>query len=176
MGGRLALFLALTYPQRFRSLILEGASPGLASEREREARRRSDGVPWQTEIEAKGLAWFVEYWERLPLWETQGQLPRAALEAQGRQRLRNDAVGLANSLRGMGTGAQPNLWPLLPRLTLPTLLLVGDRDEKYRRINERMLSQIPNGRLQLIPEAGHNTHLENPMDFEDAVRLFVEGL
>lgn len=42
MGGRLALYFALTRPERVRRLVLESASPGLATEAEREARRRSD--------------------------------------------------------------------------------------------------------------------------------------
>ena len=39
MGGRLALYLALTHPDRCRAVVLESGSPGLASEREREGRR-----------------------------------------------------------------------------------------------------------------------------------------
>ena len=42
LGGRLALFLALRYPERFMSLLLESASPGLADESERADRRRRD--------------------------------------------------------------------------------------------------------------------------------------
>ena len=32
MGGRLALFMALRYPERFKSLILESASPGFGKQ------------------------------------------------------------------------------------------------------------------------------------------------
>ena len=138
-------------------------------------RRRSD-EQLADRIETEGIDSFVDHWERLPLWATQAKLPPAVLEAQRQQRLCNNAPGLANSLRGMGTGAQPNLWPLLPRLPLPTLLIVGACDRKFHDINERMLSRIPNARLATISHAGHNTQLENPSAFERALRSFLESL
>lgn len=175
MGGRLALYMALRFPQRFHSLILESASPGLADATERAQRRRHDNS-LADEIEAKGVEWFVYYWERLPLWETQSRLPPKTLEAQRRQRLSNSARGLANNLRGMSAGAQPNLWPQLPTLQLPALLLVGEQDDKFRRINEAMAVLLPKAQLRLIPSAGHNTHLENPLAFCSAVESFLNGL
>ena len=175
MGGRLALSLALRYPQRFRSLILESASPGIASDSEREARRLNDNA-LADQIEANGIEWFADYWERLPLWETQRRLPADVLESQRQQRLQNCATGLANCLRGMGTGAQPNLWLLLWSVKLPTLLIVGERDRKFRRITQDMLQCLPRAESQIMVEAGHNTHLENPDDFARAVLSFLDRL
>ena len=172
MGGRLALFLACEYPGRLRALILESAAPGLADERERAERRRQD-ERLAAEIEANGVEWFVAHWERLPLWSTQS---KALLRAQRKQRLNNRARGLANSLRGMGAGAQPNLWGQLPDIALPTRLIVGERDEKFRRINQAMNQSIPHARLSLIPGSGHNTHLEDPDAFCQALRTFLYRL
>ncbi|MDQ7033362.1 MAG: alpha/beta fold hydrolase [Anaerolineae bacterium] len=112
MGGRLALYIATHYPDRVKSLILESASPGLKTEAEREARRKSDN-DLADKIEANGIEWFVDYWEKLPLWHTQTPGQRAYLREQ---RLKNDPVGLANSLRGMGTGVMPSLWDKLSEL------------------------------------------------------------
>src|SRR5687768_14571218 len=42
MGGRLALYLALRYPERCAGLFLESTSPGLESGEERKARREAD--------------------------------------------------------------------------------------------------------------------------------------
>lgn len=42
MGGRLALAIAVNYPERVRRLILESASPGLETEEERAERRQKD--------------------------------------------------------------------------------------------------------------------------------------
>ena len=172
MGGRLALYLACHFPARFSQLVLESSSPGLATEPERTARRQSDEAlaDW---IEANGIESFVERWEKLPLWASQQQLSEAVRAKLRQQRLQNSPQGLANSLRGMGTGAQPSLWEKLPSLTLPTLLIAGELDGKFVAINEQMEKALPNGRLHIIPQAGHTTHLERPFAFETAVMEFL---
>ena len=53
------------------------------------------------------------------------------------------AVGLANTLRGMGTGAQEPLWDQLSTLAPPTLLVVGEEDMKFRAIAETMALRMP---------------------------------
>ncbi len=175
MGGRLALYLTLHYPARFSSLVLESASPGLADAAEREQRRLRDEA-LANKIETRGIEWFVEYWERLPLWASQANLPAGILAGQRRQRLRNDPRGLANSLRGLGAGAQPSLWRDLPTLTAPTLLVAGDLDAKFRRINGAMAQKMPNASLAILPAAGHNSHLENPAAFTRALRSFLQSI
>lgn len=170
MGGRLALFLALHYPGQIRSLILESASPGLADERAQSQRRRHDNE-LADKVEARGIAWFVDYWERLPLWASQSE---EQIERQRSQRLANNPLGLANCLRAMGTGAQPNLWRTLSSLALPTCLIVGERDAKFRQINQAMRAAMPKARLSIIPAAGHNTHLENPAAFCRELRSFID--
>ena len=175
MGGRLALRLALGYPARFRSLILESASPGLADAAERERRRRQDAALAER-IETMGIAWFVDYWEKLPLWKSQQTLPEETQSAQRKQRLGNSATGLANSLRGMGSGAQANLWPRLEHVTMPALLMVGEQDSKFVAINQLMARQMPEAELLVIPGAGHNIHLEQPLVFQERVKSFLCGL
>lgn len=175
MGGRLALYLALRYPERFSSLVLESASPGLADETER-ARRRQQDEALADRIEAHGIRWFVDFWEGLPLWASQSQLPSTVLQAQRNQRLSNDPRGLANSLRGMGAGAQPDLWQELPTLAIPALLVVGELDHKFRRINQAMTDSASSAELAVISSAGHNTHLENPTAFARVVRSFLQGI
>ena len=174
MGGRLALYLACHFPARFSQLILESSSPGLATEAERAARRQSDEAlaDW---IEANGVEAFVARWEKLPLWASQQQLPDDVRQRLHQQRLQNSPRGLAHSLRGMGTGAQPSLWEKLPGLAQPTLLIVGALDTKFVAINKEMAGLLPNGRLHLIPHAGHTTHLERPSEFATAVMEFLSN-
>ncbi len=172
MGGRLALYLACHYPERFSQLILESSSPGLATEAERAARRQQDEAlaDW---IEANGIEPFVARWEALPLWASQQQLSAETQQRLRQQRLQNSVVGLANSLRGMGTGAQPSLWPKLPEVTLPSLLIAGELDHKFVAIQEQMVGLLGNGRFHPIPNAGHTTHLEQPALFQAAIRSFL---
>lgn len=172
MGGRLALYLALERPFLARSLVLESASPGLATDAERKARRRQDEA-LARRLEDEGIAPFVAFWESLPIWASQAALPSATRERQRLRRLANDPAGLAASLRGLGTGAQPSLWPRLHELACPVLLLTGAADDKFVAINRQMAGHIPNVRHQIIPDAGHNIHLESPTVFATAVKDFL---
>ena len=171
MGGRLALYLALTAPWRVRSLCLESASPGLQTEEERKQRRASD-ERLADEIERYGVEAFVNKWERLPLFATQSRLPEQVRRLQRQIRLSQRKVGLANSLRGMGTGAQPNLWGRLQELNMPVLLVTGALDDKFCKIAERMLQGIPTARYITIADAGHTVHMEQCAGYVDAVAGF----
>jgi 2-succinyl-6-hydroxy-2,4-cyclohexadiene-1-carboxylate synthase len=158
MGGRIALHAALARPERVQRLVLVGASPGLADAGERAARRRADEA-LADHIEAVGVDAFAEEWGRLALWEGQPERVRAAAHAD---RLRNTPAGLADALRGLGTGALPSLWDRLGELRMPVMLAVGERDAKFRAIAERMAELLPDARLELIAGTGHAPHLERP--------------
>ena len=172
MGGRLALFLALEYPQLIRSLILESASPGLADEVEREARRSSDDT-LADRIEAQGIEAFVDYWEAIPLFEPQRGLPDEIRLSLREQRLQNSPRGLANSLRGMGTGVQPSLWGRLGELAIPVMVMAGERDTKFAEMARQMGVLIQGADLRLISEAGHTIHVEKPGMFCECVGAFL---
>jgi 2-succinyl-6-hydroxy-2,4-cyclohexadiene-1-carboxylate synthase len=172
MGGRLALALALHQPDLVSALVLESASPGIADDAERRRRRAAD-EELARRIEADGVAAFVAEWERLPLWESQRTLAPADLERQRDIRLGQSAVGLANSLRGMGQGAQPSYWDRLEELAAPVLLLVGARDRKHVEIAGRMNALLPRSTLWIVPDAGHAVHLEEPEVYADLVADFA---
>jgi 2-succinyl-6-hydroxy-2,4-cyclohexadiene-1-carboxylate synthase len=172
MGGRLALYLALTRPHLARSLILESASPGLRSATERQTRRQQDEA-LARRIEQEGVAAFVRMWEELPIFGGLNRLPASGRDALRRQRLDNRPAGLANSLRGMGAGSQPSLWERLPELSIPVLLLAGELDEKFVAINQEMAAVIPQASLVILPGAGHIVHLEQPQPYREAVARFL---
>ncbi len=174
MGGRLALHLALAAPERVTSLVLESASPGIASADEREARIRSD-AELADSIERDGVEAFVDRWERNPLFASQDALPRELREELRRQRLRNDVSGLANSLRGMGAGAQRPLHDELSHVQCPTLLLAGELDPKYRALAEEMARGMSNARAVIVPDAGHAVHLERSGEFDRIVAEFLKS-
>ena len=152
--------------------MLESASPGLADPWARGQRRASD-ARLAHRIEQEGVAAFVDYWENIPLFASQQALPAETRAQLRSQRLQNRAHGLANSLRGMGTGQQPSLWEDLAAIRQPTLLLAGASDAKYVGIAHQMHARLSHARLHIVPEAGHAIHLEAPRAFEMQVLMFV---
>ena len=172
LGGRVALHLAATAPGRIRSLILESSSPGIADPIERQKRAVADNALADL-IETKGTRAFVDRWERLPLFRSQRKLPSAVRAALRAQRLRSNAVGLANSLRGMGSGRQESLWPRLSSIDVPVLLIAGELDTKYCLAAREMNSLLPNAKLAVVDNAGHAVHLERPAAFSRQVLEFL---
>jgi len=172
MGGRAALQLALTAPRRIAALVLESASPGIEDAGERGARAASDRA-LADDIERDGVEAFVDRWERLPMWATQEQLPEAVRLHLREQRLRNSTTGLANSLRGMGAGAQQPLIARLGELRMPVLLLAGQEDRKYGHLACEMQHRIAGARVQIVEGAGHAVHLEQPAAFAPLVKEFL---
>lgn len=172
MGGRIALFFAVHYPQRVKALILESASPGLATAQERADRVAADGA-LAGFIEQQGLEAFVNYWEKAPLFASQATLAEPVRANLRHQRLLNRPAGLANSLRGVGTGEQPSLWEKLADLAGPVLLLTGELDPKFKAIGQQMLARLPAARLEVVAGAGHTAHLEKPGEFENLVKDFL---
>ena len=172
MGGRVALQIAVHHRDVVASLVLESASPGLRGESERAERRRADAA-LADRIEADGVPAFVDEWERLPLFASQEQLTSEARERLRAERLANRAHGLANSLRGGGTGAQPPLHHRLSYVQAPTLLLAGELDTKFAGIAEEMARSLPDATMHLIEGAGHAAHLERPEAFGAQVLDFL---
>lgn len=172
MGGRVALALAVAHPERIGALVLESASPGLADAGERAARVAADAALAER-IEREGVPAFVDYWGNLPLWAGQARLSADARAALRAGRLQNNPVGLANSLRGLGTGSQSPLWDRLGDLACPTLLVAGYDDAKFSDLARRMAEAIPNNELLLAHNAGHAVHLEQPAVFARLVRDFL---
>lgn len=169
MGGRIALYTA--FSGFFRALILESASPGIENAAERKERRRSDEA-LATSIESEGVPAFVEHWERLPLFASQNMLPIEIKETLHKQRLHNNPTGLAQSLRGVGTGVQPSLYAQLPTLQIPVLLIAGELDTKFTKIAQHMAQLLPQAQLHIVPAAGHAVHLEQPQLFDSLVEDF----
>jgi len=172
MGGRFALYFAVTRPARVRRLSIESASAGLATTAEREARMRADEDLARLACE-EGIERFVDRWERTPVLAGLSRLPAGERERLRGQRLRNDVHGLAASLRGMGTGAQPYLGERLTELTMPVLVMTGEGDTKFCSLARDLASAIGDCRLALIPGAVHTPHLEQPYRWAAALDCFI---
>lgn len=162
LGGRLALGILARYPRRFRHAVVISAQAGLTSDAERAARRDAD-QRFVRLLREQGLGGFVDAWERLPLWETQANLPEAVRQAQRAQRLRHDAAGLTQSLVQHGLGEMPDLRPFLAQVQTRVDLVVGERDDKFVKLGQELAQLLPHARLTIVPGVGHNVPLENPM-------------
>jgi 2-succinyl-6-hydroxy-2,4-cyclohexadiene-1-carboxylate synthase len=158
MGGRIALHAALALPGRIERLVLIGASPGIADPAERDVRRAADDA-LADEIERMSIQAFAERWAQTPVLAGQPPALAAAVHAD---RLRNQPAGLAEALRGLGTGALPSLWARLDEIRIPVALVVGERDAKFTAIATEMARTLPDAEVIGVPKAGHAVHLEAP--------------
>ncbi len=175
MGGRAALAAAVAHPDRFASVTLVGATAGIADEADRAARIAADEA-LADRIEREGLESFVDHWMALPIFASQSRLGGDFLARARAERLRQRPRGLANSLRGMGAGAQAPVWDALDRVTAPVLLVVGGEDAKFRAIAAALSAAIRDARTTIIEGAGHAAHLEDPEAFAEALRGFLAGI
>jgi 2-succinyl-6-hydroxy-2,4-cyclohexadiene-1-carboxylate synthase len=169
MGGRLALHVAVHAPERISTLILESASPGIEDDVQRRQRIASDAALAERIVQG-GVAAFVAEWERVPLLEPAPHVSAATRARQHAQRLDNCALGLANSLRGMGAGQQAPLWSQLRDLAVPVTLIAGNRDSRYAALARQMQAVLPAANAHIVDEAGHTVHLDQPAAFVDLVR------
>lgn len=174
MGGRLALAYVNEYPETVKKLILESASPGLKTEMERQQRRIQDEKLGDSILE-QGIINFVDKWEKIPLFKSQDRLDSTVKEAIRNQRLANNPIGLANSLKGMGTGAQSSYWSQISKLSIDTLLITGELDRKFDQIAEEMVKSNKKMRHLNVNDAGHAIHVEKPEIFGTIVMEFLRS-
>lgn len=165
LGARLALMMLVTAPEKFLSATLIGVNPGLATDAERERRRAAD-QRWIDLLE-RGIEAFVDEWERLPLWSTQRRLPPDVLADQRAARLRHDPRGLQRSLRVTGLTGMPDLRPHLARVSTHVDLMVGAEDPKFVTLAQETAALLPDARVVVVPDAGHNLLLERPRAVAD---------
>jgi 2-succinyl-6-hydroxy-2,4-cyclohexadiene-1-carboxylate synthase len=167
LGGRVAMHVALTAPERVTRLVLVSTSAGIEDPTERAERRLADRR-LADELERIPFERFIERWRTQPLFADE---PPAAGELARADQRRNDPHALAAALRGLGVGDMRSLWGELEAISSPAIVLVGRRDEKYVAIGRRMAALIPDAHLAEV-SGGHGLPLENP----DAVAEEIERL
>ncbi|WP_019414909.1 2-succinyl-6-hydroxy-2,4-cyclohexadiene-1-carboxylate synthase [Paenisporosarcina sp. TG20] len=176
MGGRIALAYALKYPEHIIHLILESASPGLASLVEQQARVKAD-ERLAGKIEIEGISKFIDYWQDISLFHSQEKLSEWKRLAIRQERLLQSPLGLANSLRGIGTGNQPSYWLQLKQLKIPVTLVTGEFDQKFNLIAQQMKKSLSNSQHIQVLTVGHAIHVENPVQFATIIReQVIDGI
>jgi len=157
MGGRVALSFCARHPEGALSALTIGASPGIFDAEARAARVRADEA-LADRILSAGLEAFVDEWMAKPLFASQ-------------RRLGSD---FALSLRGMGSGAMPPLE--LAASKVPLCFVAGGEDAKFSALAREMSSRLEGASCEILPEAGHAAHLENPRAFgQVACRFFASA-
>lgn len=173
MGGRIAAETLVRHPDLpLAGLVLESAGLGPTDEAARAVLARRNGE-WAARLREGGVAAFMDWWETLPLFATQRELPPATRAAIRADREAHDAETLARSLEAWGAhhqAAESETAAALAQMRVagrPVLYLAGSRDEKYAALAARVRAAgLP---AKLVEGAGHNVHLEKPEVFSRAV-------
>lgn len=174
MGGRLALQFASKHPGKVKALILESSSPGIKTKSEQHLRIKSD-AELISFINRNSLNDFFTFWQNLPLFETQKNLPVKKQQVILADKIKsNSKIGIIKSLENFGQGKMEDLWKELSRIKIPALLLSGALDTKYTSIQQEMDELLPNSTHKIIEGAGHNLGLEKPEVFVNLIRGFLE--
>ena len=169
MGGRIAAETVVRHPDLpLAGLVLESAGLGPADEAARVALAERNGE-WALQLREEGVVTFTDWWETLPLFASQQALPAETRAAIRAERTSRDAEPLARSLEAWGAHHQAaeavtlGVLADLANRGVPVLYVAGILDEKYAAVAARAhAAGIP---VVLVPNVGHNVHLESPSAF-----------
>ncbi|WP_427838511.1 2-succinyl-6-hydroxy-2,4-cyclohexadiene-1-carboxylate synthase [Actinobacillus pleuropneumoniae] len=166
LGGRLALDYALNAnnPQ-LKHTILEGANIGLATDEERQARWQNDHQ-WAKRFRNEPIVKVLNDWYQQAVFANLDQHKRSNLIEK---RQNNNGSAVAAMLEATSLAKQPYFLPQLSEARQTITFLIGEYDRKFRKI-------VSDNKLhhQLIPNAGHNAHYENPESFTDALLALIK--
>ena len=169
MGGHNAMTLAAGHPDRLWGLIVADSRPAIPLDRLETMRRRGHRGPRRHESLDAALRSF-----RLLPPETTADpalldhLAREGItEREGRFLYRFDP-------ECNGARRPTDAWPLLGRITAPTLLVRGAGSPILpREMAQEMLKRIPGSRLEEIPGAYHHLVLDAPRAFSTVLAHFL---
>jgi pimeloyl-ACP methyl ester carboxylesterase len=159
LGGYMSLAFYLRHSDRVRALVICDSGPGYRNAAARtewneRAHRRAQA------FEARGL----------------GELAARSREARDGAAHHSSAQGLAHAARGMLARRDARVIDGLPSIGVPTLIVVGDRDEPFLAPCQYMAKKIPGARLEIIADAGHASNLDQPAIFNRVVGDFMDTL
>ncbi len=153
MGGRLAMHALLAKPDLWAHAILVSAHPG------------SDDVTWRASAKSRDEEWAHRF---------ESEPPEVVLADWGAQVLFNlstgarkrvvDPVQAALDLRRFSKSAQPNLLPLLAALPVGLTYVVGEQDELYLAVADRVAKET-SASIEVVPHSGHRVPWDQPDAF-----------
>jgi 3-oxoadipate enol-lactonase len=167
-GARAAVGFALTAPGRVSCLILDGPPPD-----GRKISGAEADVPlehYRALLHTHGIAAFRREWTLHPLASLRTADPRMH-EILNAMIQRYPGTDLAESAGG-GDAAAP--WPGIGGVDAPVLVITGDHDLPSRiKAADELAQQRPDTARAVIRAAGHLANLDNPNDYNAAVRAFL---
>lgn len=172
MGGRIALNFALQNSVLLKGLILESCTWGISDEHLKKERILQD-EKLADFIDNNPIDKFIDYWMNIDLFNTQRRFSSEILGQIRERKLENKKIGLANTLRCSGTGIMKPLYNNIKNIPVKTLLISGELDSKFTDINSEMVILFTIAEHKIIKNAGHNTHLEEPHRFVEAINKFL---
>ncbi|WP_347339320.1 alpha/beta fold hydrolase [Rhodopseudomonas rhenobacensis] len=173
MGAYSALQVALQVPSRVLSLTLAGIGSGFEAERLEAYRARCRAEA--DEFERGGASEITKLAGLTP-----GRIPFLVKDPRGFRDFHDalgehDANGSARTMRNF-QGARPPLSEFkeaIAKLTLPTLIMVGDEDDACIDASLFLKQQIATSGLAMFPRSGHVLNLEEPALFNAALEKFL---
>jgi 3-oxoadipate enol-lactonase len=171
MGGYVALSLVARYPTRVRGLILMDTRAGADTPEAAQGREATA----QAVLAADSANAVVDSMlPRLFCKMTLEQRPER-VEPMKAIMAKTAPQGIAGALRGMA--ARPDRRGDLPKIVVPTLVLVGAEDVITPPAEAKAMAEaIPNAQLEVIPNAGHMAPYENPSVANAAILRFLKSL
>jgi len=182
MGGWIAWSFALAHPEATASLTLSDSAGILTGMSEAERQQSQKLFEVSAAIaEKQGRKVLAENTLALmfsaKFLETKPEI--AALVRN--QILADPGLGYARAIRGLfanwDKSSAEEVLPRLARISVPTLILVGELDQLTPLPTQQALQRaIPNSRLEVIPGAGHVPCIEQPELWNRLVLEFLAGV
>lgn len=174
MGGVVAQVLVDAAPERVSALVLMDTGFGALSGLDPDVARKTGEI-----AKARGMRFLSE------LQKERG----GALDTPASRRLKSDPAYQAFE-DGKLLASSPFMYAAmiaafaapqdrleaLAKVSVPTLVIVGEQDRPFIKASERMAAAIPGAQLAVIADAGHSPQFENPDAWWDALSGFLSSV
>jgi pimeloyl-ACP methyl ester carboxylesterase len=166
MGGHCAMAFAAWHPDRLACLVVVDARPHVNYERLRALQRHAPRPQTEFPTLAAALARF-----RLrPAETTASDALLRTIARHGVVRLPSGHWRYRFDPACERTRMPVDCWPLLPRITSPTLVVRGEYSTILERdVARRMAKTLPSGTVEEIPGAYHHVTFDAPRALADGI-------